>query len=104
MSSKSTRRAGDYFLVPPGCDEVIPPNAPLDSSSKIAPESRGKVPGHKLTNGKWAGYDWRTRAATLVEIPQWERDGANEARLATAMAKRYGTVAAQSETPAADVA
>jgi putative DNA primase/helicase len=56
---------------------VIPPEAPLDPSSTISRHSRGKVPGHKLSNGKWAGYAWRKQAATVADIRKWEGDGAN---------------------------
>lgn len=56
---------------------IIPPGAQLTPSSKIAPSAVGKVPGRRLANGLWAGYDWRTHRPTRDDVHQWALDGAN---------------------------
>lgn len=56
---------------------VTPPGAQLTPSSKIAASQLGKVPGHKLSNGLWAGYDWRKIDTTLELVRKWCIDGAN---------------------------
>jgi putative DNA primase/helicase len=56
---------------------VTPPNAKLAPSSKLAAASVGKVPGIKLSNGLWVGYNWRAEQATLEKARQWDEDGAN---------------------------
>jgi P4 family phage/plasmid primase-like protien len=56
---------------------VIPPDAELTPSSKIAPTQVGKVPGHRLSNGLWAGYDWRRHVPTIDDVRGWCLAGAN---------------------------
>ncbi len=56
---------------------VIPPGAQLTPTSKIPPAHVGKVPGHKIGNGLWAGYDWRKSVATLADVRKWSLDGAS---------------------------
>ncbi len=56
---------------------VIPPGAALAPSSKITQESIGKIPGRRLDNGLWVGYDWRKGIATLEDVRRWARWGAN---------------------------
>jgi P4 family phage/plasmid primase-like protien len=56
---------------------VIPPGAQLLPSSKIVPATVGKVPGRRVANGLWAGYDWRSHEATLDDVRQWCVDGAS---------------------------
>jgi P4 family phage/plasmid primase-like protien len=61
------------------CDliSVIPPGASLALGSKITPASLGKVPGRKLSSGRWAGFAWRTHTTTLADVQAWETDAAN---------------------------
>lgn len=56
---------------------VTPPNAPLAPSSKLSSAQTGKVPGKRLPNGLWVGYDWRGKQATKEDVRQWDADGAN---------------------------
>lgn len=56
---------------------VIPPGATLSPGSKIAANQLGKVPGRKLGNGTWAGYNWRTHEASAEDVRRWALDGAN---------------------------
>jgi P4 family phage/plasmid primase-like protien len=56
---------------------VTPPGAQLTPSSKIAASQLGKVPGHRLPNGLWAGYDWRKVDTSLELVRKWCIDGAN---------------------------
>lgn len=56
---------------------VIPPDAPLVPTSKIAPGQLGKVPGVRKPSGLWAGYDWRTAETTLEDARRFALDGAN---------------------------
>ena len=56
---------------------VIPPNAPLTPTSKIPQSAVGKVPGRRLGNGLWAGYDWRKSAPTVDDVRRWAVDTAN---------------------------
>lgn len=60
-----------------GLISVSPPDAELASSSKIAPEARGKCPARRLPNGRWVGYDWGKLEAGADDVRQWVRDGAN---------------------------
>lgn len=62
---------------------VIPPGAALAPSSKISGSSLGKAPGVKRGAGLWTGYDWRQHVATIDDVRQWSRDGANIGLLAT---------------------
>lgn len=50
---------------------VIPPNAPLTSSSKVPAEALGKVPGRKMTTGQWCG-GW-VHADTVAEAQRFAR-------------------------------
>src|SRR6266545_5669827 len=65
-------KAGYHDLI-----SVIPPGAPLSPTSTIAAESRGKVPGRRLSDGLWAGFAWRTHETTFSDVQRWETDGAN---------------------------
>lgn len=56
---------------------VIPPGAVLAPSSKIAPNQIGKIPGRRLDNGLWAGFDWRKLKASIDDVRTWHRWGAN---------------------------
>lgn len=56
---------------------VIPPNSQLTPSSKISTSGLGKVPGRRLPNGLWCGYDWRKYEASAEDARQWALDGAN---------------------------
>jgi len=56
---------------------VIPPGASLAPGSKIATASLGKVPGHKISERSWAGFDWRNHNTTEHDVRRWESDGAN---------------------------
>lgn len=56
---------------------VVPPNAHLAPSSKIAAASLGKVPGRRGPNGLWAGYNWRAHRATVDDARTWAIEGAN---------------------------
>lgn len=56
---------------------VIPPGAQLTPTSKIDPSQLGKVPGRKLPNGLFAGYDWRRHEPTIDDVRKWAVDGAN---------------------------
>lgn len=56
---------------------VIPPGAAMAPSSKIAPGSIGKIPGRRLDNGLWVGFDWRRCQATLEDVRIWGRWGAS---------------------------
>lgn len=52
---------------------VIPPNAPLTSSSRVPPEALGKVPGRKLTTGEWSGgWVHVEDAADARRIEKWQ--------------------------------
>lgn len=61
---------------------VIPPGAQLTPTSKIATSSIGKVPGRKLPNGLYAGYDWRKVRPSLEDVRRWLVDGASVGLLA----------------------
>src|ERR1035437_2703550 len=50
---------------------VIPPGAKLTPSSKIPQAQVGKVPGKRLPNGLWVGYDWRKANATAADVRAW---------------------------------
>jgi putative DNA primase/helicase len=56
---------------------VIPPGAQLTPTSKIDASQLGKVPGRKLPNGLWAGYDWRKHEPTIDDVRGWAIAGAN---------------------------
>jgi len=56
---------------------VVPPDAQLTPTSKIQGQMLGKVPGRRLPNGLWAGYDWRKAIHTLNDVKQWALHGAN---------------------------
>ena len=56
---------------------VTPPGAQLVPSSKITPSALGKAPGRRLSNGLYAGYDWRRFEATIDDVRKWAIDGAN---------------------------
>jgi P4 family phage/plasmid primase-like protien len=56
---------------------VTPPNAKLAPSSKLSSAQTGKVPGKRLSNGLWVGYDWRGKETTAEDARQWDADGAN---------------------------
>jgi hypothetical protein len=60
-----------------GLIPVIPPGASLAPTSKISPSSIGKIPGRRLENGVWVGFDWRAMEATLDDVREWHRWGAN---------------------------
>jgi len=55
---------------------VIPPNSHLSPQSKIKPDSRGKAPGRRGSNG-WAGYPWQGTACTQADAQRMDRDHAN---------------------------
>jgi putative DNA primase/helicase len=50
---------------------VIPPGAKLTPSSKIPQAQVGKVPGKRLPNGLWVGYNWRKENATAEDVHGW---------------------------------
>lgn len=50
---------------------VIPPGAKLTPSSKIPQGQVGKVPGKRLPNGLWVGYNWRAATPTIDEVRSW---------------------------------
>ena len=50
---------------------VIPPGATLSPLSKIPASSIGKIPGHRLSTGAWAGYDWRRHVPTAADVRRW---------------------------------
>jgi hypothetical protein len=54
---------------------VIPPNAPLTSSSKVPVEALGKVPGRKMVTGQWCG-GW-IHANNSGEAQRFARWGGN---------------------------
>lgn len=56
---------------------VIPPGAALLPTSKIAPESIGKIPGLRMPNGLWCGYNWRQDASTMAGVRTAVQWGAN---------------------------
>lgn len=56
---------------------VIPPGAQLVPSSTIPQGHVGKVPGRRLGNGLWAGYDWRRTDASREDVRKWTLEGAN---------------------------
>lgn len=56
---------------------VIPPGAKLLPSSTIAASMVGKVPGRRLENGLWAGYNWRAHTATAEDVRRWALEGAS---------------------------
>jgi putative DNA primase/helicase len=56
---------------------VIPPGATIAPSSKISPESVGKIPGLRMANGMWCGFDWRKMTANIDDVRQWVRWNAN---------------------------
>jgi putative DNA primase/helicase len=56
---------------------VIPPGATIAPSSKITPESVGKIPGLRMANDLWVGFDWRKMSATPDDVRQWVRWNAN---------------------------
>lgn len=56
---------------------VIPVNATLSPGSAIGRNQLGKVPGRKLANGTWAGYNWRTHEPTIDDVRSWQLQGAS---------------------------
>lgn len=57
---------------------VIPPHGRISPTSKIKPESAGKVPGIQTSRGDWVGYDWRSAPpATRADVMTWMGAGAN---------------------------
>jgi len=65
--------AGLDALIP-----IIPPGASLAPTSKISPDSIGKIPGFRLSSGLWRGGNWREwPAATPDTIRTWLSWGAN---------------------------
>jgi putative DNA primase/helicase len=56
---------------------VIPPGATMAPSSKITQESVGKIPGRRLENGMWVGYNWHEGTADLRTVRSWMLWGAN---------------------------
>jgi putative DNA primase/helicase len=56
---------------------VIPPGATIAPSSKITPESVGKIPGVRMANDLWCGFDWRKMTASIEDVRLWTRWGAN---------------------------
>jgi putative DNA primase/helicase len=56
---------------------VIPPGATIAPSSKITPESVGKIPGLRMANELWCGFDWRKMTSTIEDVRQWVRWNAN---------------------------
>ena len=56
---------------------VIPPGAQLTPSSAIPQAAIGKVPGIKLDNGLWSGYDWRKYHASVDDVQRWCLAAAN---------------------------
>jgi P4 family phage/plasmid primase-like protien len=64
--------AGFTDLIP-----VIPPGAALTPKSKIAPDSIGKIPGERLDNGLWRGFNWRALQPTIEDVRAWQQWGAN---------------------------
>lgn len=56
---------------------VIPVNAQLSPGSTIASNQLGKVPGRKLANGTWAGYNWRAHEPTIDDVKTWVQQGAS---------------------------
>ena len=56
---------------------VTPPNAKLAPSSKLSSAQVGKVPGMRLSNGLWVGYNWRAERADAEKVRKWDEDGAN---------------------------
>lgn len=72
MSFRKLYEAGFRELV-----SVIPPNAELSPTSKIAAEQAGKAPGRQNFQGTWGGYDWRSYAPTPADMERWDRSRAN---------------------------
>jgi P4 family phage/plasmid primase-like protien len=56
---------------------VIPPGATIAPSSKITPESVGKIPGLRSANDLWVGFDWRKMTATIEDVRRWVQWNAN---------------------------
>jgi len=54
---------------------VIPPGAKLTPSSKIPQAQVGKVPGKRLPNGLWIGYNWRKSEPDIEEVRGWMNSG-----------------------------
>src|ERR1035437_5518216 len=54
---------------------VIPPGAKLTPSSKIPQAQVGKVPGKRLPNGLFVGYDWRKAVTTADDVRAWIQIG-----------------------------
>lgn len=64
--------AGLVDLIP-----VIPPGASLAPTSKISPDSIGKIPGLRGANGLWHGFNWRACWPTPAAVRTWLTWGAN---------------------------
>lgn len=56
---------------------VIPPGAALAPRSTIVASAIGKIPGRKLANGTWAGFNWRAHQTTADDVQKWVVDGAS---------------------------
>lgn len=56
---------------------VVPPDAELSEMSRIDPADRGKAPGRRGHDGKWAGYAFLKHQPTRQDAEQWDRDGSN---------------------------
>jgi P4 family phage/plasmid primase-like protien len=56
---------------------VTPPDAQLSPGSKIPLSALGKAPGKRLSNGLYAGYNWRKYIATPDDVRSWCLEGAN---------------------------
>lgn len=56
---------------------VIPPGAELSPLSKVKPESAGKAPGRKNSQGRWVGYGWQSETCSEADAAKMDADKAN---------------------------
>jgi hypothetical protein len=53
---------------------IIPLNADLDKSSKLSANDLGKIPGRRLSSGKWTGRKgWTKEAITPKKVRTWDK-------------------------------
>lgn len=77
MSERTTPQERLYDTFGSHLIPVIPPGATLAPSSKITPESVGKIPGLRTANDLWVGFDWRKMSATIDDVRRWTQWNAN---------------------------
>lgn len=56
---------------------VVPPNVTVASRSSIYGKPTGKIPGLRLNDGCWTGYNWSDHCPVEDEVKNWDQWDAN---------------------------